>query len=205
MASLSVRSSEKVSSLPMLFTGRWGSTDRGSTPRERRWRCSPCLPNSLRSRSPGIRLRSPIVATPIRLKALNVTAPTPQSLVIGSGARNSRVFSWATQTSPSGLPRSEAIFATNFVEAMPAETVRPTSSRTSRLISRAIFSAFPKRRRDPETSRKPSSIDRGSTRGVNRRKISKMISDTSWYRAILTGRKIPWGQSRMAVATGWAE
>ena len=120
----------EVSSLPMLFTGRWVSTDRGSLPRERRWSCPPCFPNSLRSRSAGTRLRSPMVATPIRLRALNVTAPTPQSLVIGAGARNSRVFSWATQTSPSGLPRSEAIFATNYVEAIPAETVRPTSFRT---------------------------------------------------------------------------
>ena len=43
-----------------------------------------------------------------------------------------------TSTSPSGLPRSQAILAASFTSAMPAETASPHSSRTARLMATAM-------------------------------------------------------------------
>ena len=70
---------------------------------------------------------------------------------------------------PSGFPRSDAIFARNLFGATPAETVSPVSSRTAALIFRATSSAAPNSRSHPVTSRNASSMESGSTRGVNRR------------------------------------
>ena len=53
-----------------------------------------------------------------------------------------------TTTSPSGLRRSDAIFATSLVVATPTDTVSPTSARTSSLIRRAIVGPSPNRPTD---------------------------------------------------------
>ena len=63
---------------------------------------------------------------------------------------------------PSGFRQSEAIFARNLLDAIPAEIVTPTSLRTLPLISVAIFVALPPATVDSETSRNASSRDKGS-------------------------------------------
>jgi hypothetical protein len=64
---------------------------------------------------------------------------------------------------------SEAIFAMNLLDAAPAETISPVSRRTASLIFRATSSAAPNSRSQPVTSRNASSMESGSTSGVNRR------------------------------------
>jgi hypothetical protein len=58
------------------------------------------------------------------------------------------------------------------VLATPTEIVNWTSSRTAALIERAIVSPSPNSSREPVTSRNASSIEIGSTSGVNRRRIA---------------------------------
>jgi hypothetical protein len=103
------------------------------------------------------------------------------------------------------LRRSDAIFATSFVRATPTEIVRPTSSWTAALIARAMASPSPKSFRDPVTSRNASSIEIGSTSGVNRRRIARTSLLTRPYLRPSTGRKIPCGHSAPAVRSGIAE
>ena len=103
-------------------------------------------------------------------RRLRSDAPQPRDR---SGARNVGLRRpAATTTSPSGLRRSEAIFATSFVVATPTEIVSSTASRTSSLIRRPIVSPSPNSYREPVTSRNASSIEIGSTCGVNRRRIA---------------------------------
>ena len=141
-------------------------TGDGSTPRARSTSVAPCLPRR-RTRSRGsIAARSPIVRTPYSASAARVWAPTPHNRAIGSGARNAASSPGATATSPSGLRRSEAIFATSFVVATPTDAVSPTSERTAALIAPAIATGDPNSASDPATSRNASSIETCSTRGV---------------------------------------
>jgi hypothetical protein len=65
-----------------------------------------------------------------------------------------------------GLARSDAILATNFTGAMPADAGKLSSSAVSERIRRAICAAGPNRPTDAVTSRKASSSDSASTRGV---------------------------------------
>ena len=63
----------------------------------------------------------------------------------------------------------------------------------------------PKIFRAPATSRKASSTDSGSTRGVNSWKIAMMRAETSPYRPFEWGRMMRFGHRRFARATGIAE
>jgi len=54
------------------------------------------------------------------------------------------------------------------------------------------------------TSRKASSSDSGSTRGVYCSKMDWMTCETSAYRSMRTGRTMPCGHSRTAWAIGMA-
>ena len=56
--------------------------------------------------------------------------------------------------------------ATNFVGATPTEQVMPCSSWMVSRISWPILAGLPSRRTAPDTSRKASSRDNGSTTGV---------------------------------------
>ncbi|MFN8019135.1 MAG: hypothetical protein U0P45_13575 [Acidimicrobiales bacterium] len=69
---------------------------------------------------------------------------------------------------PSGLPTALATLARNLVVAMPTVMARPTSSRTVRRRSAAIWAGGPTSRRSPPTSRNASSIEIPSTIGVVR-------------------------------------
>ena len=72
---------------------------------------------------------------------------------------------WITRK-PSGLSRSDASFARNFVGATPTDATNRVSRRMSFLIRRPISSASPKSRSEPSTSRNASSRESGSTVGV---------------------------------------
>jgi len=95
--------------------------------------------------------------------------------------------------------------ATSFVLATPTETVNRTSLRTASRIAAPIVGPSPNRARDSVTSRNASSIEIGSTSGVNRRRIVMTSRLTATYFAPSTGRKIPFGQSRPAWRRGIAE
>ena len=84
--------------------------------------------------------------------------------------------------------------ATSFVVATPTEAVRPTSATIAALIVTAIVGPSPKSARDAVTSRNASSIEIGSTSGVNRRRIVITSRLTRWYLRPSTGRKTPCGQ-----------
>jgi len=73
------------------------------------------------------------------------------------------------------------------------------------LIASAIVSPSPNSSREPVTSRKASSIEIGSTSGVNRRRIAMTSRLTRWYLAPSTATKMQSGQRRRAVRIGMAE
>jgi len=81
-----------------------------------------------------------MVFTPYSARTVAVFSPTPHNREIGSGSRNSTSVPGSTTTSPSGLRRSLAIFATSFVVATPTDAVSRTSPRIASLIARAIVS-----------------------------------------------------------------
>ncbi len=85
---------------------------------------------------------------------------------MASGARNAASSPGGTTTRPSGLRRSEATLATSLLVATPTEAVSCSSSRMAAVMRRAISSGGPKRASEPATSRKASSIEICSTRGV---------------------------------------
>src|SRR5690606_20344307 len=99
----------------------------------------------------------------------------------------------------------EAIFATCFVAAPPTLQVMPTSCLMRRLMSDATSPGEPQSLRTPLTSRKASSIDRGSTRGVMLRKMSMTCADVSRYRSKVGGTTIALGHRCRAIPSGIAE
>ena len=67
-----------------------------------------------------------------------VAGPTPKKLSTGSASRNASASLGKIRESPSGLRKSEAIFAKNLLNETPAEAVSPSSERIAARISRAI-------------------------------------------------------------------
>ena len=143
-------------------------------PRGRDRTASPPRPRPGGVRAPSAassRCRRPSDADPgERLEGL---LPTPHSAPAGNGSRNPRTPVEGTTRSPSGLHAAEASLATNFRVATPTEQVTPTSRWTVRRIRRAISGGSPKSRIAPATSKKASSSEIGSTRGVNDRRTSR--------------------------------
>jgi hypothetical protein len=95
---------------------------------------------------------------------------------MGSRARKARVSSVVTSFCPSGLAMSEAILATNFTPAIPAEAASRVFSRMCRRNWRAMSAALPNSARESVTSRKASSSDSGSINGVT---VSRMANTSS--------------------------
>ncbi len=104
---------------------------------------------------------------------LALFGPTPHSRETGRGARKAAPPSAGTSTWPLGLARSEAIFATNFTGAIPADEGRPSSSAIRRRKARAMSPGAPKSRVDAVTSRNASSSESGSHSGVT---LSRMAN-----------------------------
>ena len=89
--------------------------------------------------------------------------------------------------------------------AMPTEMGRPASSRTRRRIERAMWTGSPKRRMAPATSRKASSIEIGSTRGVKCSNTAMTALLASTYASNRAGTVTRSGQRRRASAPDMAE
>ena len=107
-----------------------------------------------------------MVSSPCRFNTSSVFGPTPHSRETGRGARKVREVPGGTTCWPLGLPKSEAIFATNFTSAMPEEAGRSTSRRISWRMRVEMASTVPNNPSEPVTSRKASSSERGSMSGV---------------------------------------
>ncbi len=101
-------------------------------------------------------------------------------------------------STPSGLARRLASFATEIADAMPTEQVMPCSARTRERMRSAITSGGPNNRAAPRTSRKASSRDITSTTGVNPRKVSMIAFDTGRRTSKSGGTSTRRGQSRRA-------
>lgn len=91
--------------------------------------------------------------------------PHPHSAPTGSWCRVGTTWSTGTTRSPSGLASPDASLATNMVAATPTEQVIPCSSVTASRIWRAMWTGRPWLRTEPDTSRKASSTESGSTTG----------------------------------------
>ena len=115
---------------------------------------------------------SATVCSPSRTSASSVLSPTPHRAPTGSCCTKATTSSRGTTTMPSGLASPEASFATNLVGATPTEQVMPCSSWMVSRMSWPIRAGLPSRRTDPDTSRKASSSDNGSTTGVMVSKVA---------------------------------
>ena len=180
-------------------------TGSSSIPRARPCSVAPCFPNRRTSRSTGSAASSPSVPTPYSRSAAAIWGPTPHSRPIASGARKAASSPGGTTTSPSGLRRSDAIFATSFVLATPTDAVSCVSSWIASLIRRAAAAPGPHSASVPVRSRNASSMETGSTSGVNRRRIAMTRPLSAWYLRPSTGTKMPCGQSAAAVRSGIAD
>ena len=112
-------------------------------------------------------------------QARPVFGPTPHSSEIASGARNAASSPGGTIVSPSGLSRSDAILAIDFVVPAPQEIVSPVSSRTRSLIQRPTSAGVAPDSTRCEMSMNASSSESGSTSGETLRKISMICCETS--------------------------
>ena len=143
MAGISSMSSANVRSTLIDLRTREDCTRRLSSPRATSNRRLPYLPKRLARVSSGRPCRSPQVTTPILRNFSAVTRPTPLILFTGNATTKSATSSGVIVSMPSGLFQSLATLARNLLGAMPADTVRPSSSLTRWRISRAIRVALP--------------------------------------------------------------
>jgi hypothetical protein len=203
-ALLPARSDSKVSSAPMLFASRSGTTWRGSIPHA----------NSHRSRPPAMCLASqsgsaaaicPTVRSSSVASAASVLGPTPHRRPTGKGARNTRASPGATSFCPLGLAKSQAILATNLTEAMPADDGKPTSVAIRSRRLEAIRPGGPNRLTEAVTSKNASSRERGSISGVTVLKMAKTASLAASYAVMRGGTTTAVGARRMATTMGMAE
>jgi hypothetical protein len=142
-------------------------TGRGSLLWASAWRCRPEARPSMETRAVSSSSATwPTVSIPTLRSFRPVAGPTPQRRSTGRGWRNSSSLPGGTRRRPSGFATPLATLARNFVRATPTVTGMPTRSRTSRRRRSAISLGVPAIRRIPRTSRKASSMDRPSTRGV---------------------------------------
>jgi len=94
---------------------------------------------------------------------------------MGRGEMNPAARPAGITVRPSGFSRSLASFARNLLGATPTLHVRQVASLTLLLISRAMVRPSPKIALEAVTSRKASSTDVCSTRGVNCPRMSITI------------------------------
>ena len=174
------RSFTKVVSLEMLFASRSGDTGRGSIPAARLRIVGALLPRRPASCPSGAATRSPHVSMPDALSRATAALPRPNSTDTDCGASQAAALSISTAKKPSGLSRSDAIFASDLVPLSPIETEMPISSRIPCCRrTRASAGGQPCRDSVPARSRKASSIDSGWTSGVSasmRDLISRLIA-----------------------------
>ncbi len=125
--------------------------------------------------------------------------PTPQMKVTGRGARNAAASRWLNTENPRGLSRSEASFARNLFSESPIDTVMPILSSTARAKPASDFAGeWPCSRSVPERSRNASSIESGSTSGVNSSISARTSRPTHEYFAMSGGTTAACGHRRRA-------
>ena len=174
-------------------------TGRGSRLCARACTCRPAAgPSVATSASSGKAAMSPTVCIPRACNLAAVLAPTPHTRSIGSGWRKAISSPGGTTINPSGLDTALATLARNFVRATPTLIARPTRSRTSRRRRTAISAGVPAIRRSPPTSRKASSTEIPSTKGV----VSSNTSNTALLASVYADSRgdtnTASGQSRRA-------
>src|SRR5262249_42755274 len=149
----SVRSSAKVLSDPEDLRGRSGTIGRLSSPLAM---AGYQVPDLLKGRcriANDCRLRSAPVKMPSRFILSAVTGPTPWNLPIGKVSTNAAAIAGGTMNWLLGLQWSEASLARNLLYEMPADAVRPVSSKMRGRISAAVPDAVEVPRRFSVTSR----------------------------------------------------
>src|SRR5438445_2274752 len=138
----SVTSRSNVRSTLIDFGSGRSSTGISSIPRAIPQSQTAFFPNRSWRSFPGYFASSPIVLIPIASRTAVVFGPTPLIFETGRGARNSGPLSGVKTVRPSGLFRSEAIFAALLFGAIPIEHPSPSRSMTAFLISFASSTAF---------------------------------------------------------------
>ncbi len=139
-----------------------------------------------------------------------VLGPTPHNSPQGSGARKAASCpggtTWMALGGPSprarALPTLLAILATSLLAATPSEQGRCSSLRMAACKLRATVSASSGR---SLTSRKASSMESCSTKGVRPRRMAITWRETALYAPWRVGTMIRWGQRRTAWLMGIAE
>ena len=157
----------KVVSRLMLFASRETVTSPESSPRASACRSrAQRSPMAARRRSGGQAATSPMVWKPSDSSRSALLGPTPQMRLNGRGARVSASLPGGITVRPSGFSRSLASLARNLFGATPTLAVSPVSLLMRSLMSRAILSGGPNSAVEAVTSRKASSTETCSRRGV---------------------------------------
>ena len=104
----------------------------------------------------------------------------PGTARTGSGRRKSSSSAGSTTSSPSGLPASEASFATSLVRPMPMETASPVSSRI-RARTSAAAPAGSSANGPASRSTKASSMLSGSTSSDSVPSVAMMRREYAEY------------------------
>ena len=125
------RSCEKVVSFETDFASRSATTGLGSMPFAKFITIMVWLPRTVEILSTFPFARSAQVKTPILFSRITADLPIPYKTDIGCEASHASASAEPMTKKPSGLSRSDAIFAKDLVLLKPIETVIPIS----RLIS----------------------------------------------------------------------
>ena len=194
-------------SWPTDFAGSPSCTGSASSPRARSTSDAPCLPNrrieDVRRQRGQVadRAYAEVGAGPPRSSRRRPTAAP-----IGSGARNAASSPGGDDDEPVGLAQVRRDLGHELGRRdtdrrgqpdIVADLVLDPAARSSRRRRTAP--------NEPVTSRNASSIEIGSTCGVNRRRTPSRRGSRAWYRRPSTGTKTPCGQRRPASRSDIAE
>ena len=150
------------------FASRSATTGLGSMPFAKFITIVVRLPRIVESPFKSPFTRSPQVKTPILFSRMTADLPIPYKTDIGCEASHASASAEPMTKKPSGLSRSDAIFARDLVLLRPIETEIPMSRlisccrrcNASAGVARCSFCV-------PARSRKASSIESGCTSGVS--------------------------------------
>src|SRR5260370_1702399 len=141
------------------------------------WYQGPDLPKCCCRNSNDCRLRSAPVKMPSRFILSAVTGPTPWNLPTGNASTNAAPIAGVTTNWPLGLRWSEASLARNLLYEIPADAVRPVSSKMRARISAAVADAVGMPRRFSVTSRlglvERERLDEGPVIGEDRANFTR--------------------------------
>jgi len=142
------------------------STSSSSRPRAYSKIRSPSRPKLAKQSSRGRRRSSPTVRIEKRASFVPIEYPTPGRWATGRGARKASSAPGRISATPPGLASLPARRARSLLVPTPIDRGSRVSSRTWTRIRSAASKAEPRSRVDPVRSRKKSSMEATSTRGV---------------------------------------